>query len=134
MTRNGKKCHAPVWTDATEKPETSVMNGLRVVVKGRPPSAEIWIAINTTWNIFNFRRGLIAALGEAGFRVAAFAPPDEYIGRVESSGARYVPMQLDNASTNPLRELMTLWHMVRMLKREQPALLLTYTPKVNIYL
>ncbi len=111
-----------------------MMNGLPVIVKSRPPFGEIWIAINTTWNIFNFRRGLIAALGHAGFRVVAFAPPDEYIGRVESSGARYVPMQLDNASTNPLRELMTLWHMVRLLKREQPALLLTYTPKVNIYL
>lgn len=111
-----------------------MMNGLPVIVKSRPPSGEIWIAINTTWNIFNFRRGLIAALGEAGFRVAAFAPPDEYIGRIESCGARYVPMQLDNAGTNPLRELITLWRMVRLLKRERPALLLTYTPKVNIYL
>lgn len=111
-----------------------MMRGLDVVVKSSPSSREIWIAINTTWNIYNFRRSLIAALGGAGFRVAAYAPPDEYIGRVESSGARYVPMQLDNAGTNPIRELMTLWHMVRLLKRERPALLLTYTPKVNIYL
>jgi glycosyltransferase involved in cell wall biosynthesis len=100
----------------------------------KAPVKEVWVAINTTWNIFNFRRGLITALGAAGFRVAAFAPPDEYVGRVESFGARYVPMQLDNASTNPLRELMTLLRMVRLLKRERPALLLTYTPKVNIYL
>lgn len=97
-------------------------------------SKEVWIAINTTWNIFNFRRSLIVALGEAGFRVTAYGPPDEYIDRVKSSGARYVPMQLNNAGTNPLRELMTLWRMVRLLGRERPALLLTYTPKVNIYL
>ena len=109
-------------------------HGLADVVKNKPSSGEIWIAINTTWNIYNFRRSLIAALGDAGFHVAAFAPPDEYVGRVESSGARYVPMQLNNAGTNPLRELLTLWHMVRLLKRERPALLLTYTPKVNIYL
>ena len=98
------------------------------------PSKEIWIAINTTWNIFNFRGSLIAALGEAGFRVAAFSPPDDYIGRVESSGARYVPMQLNNAGTNPFRELVTLYRMARLLKSARPALLLTYTPKVNIYL
>lgn len=109
-------------------------HGSAVVVKNRPSSGEIWIAINTTWNIYNFRRGLIFALGDAGFRVAAYAPPDEYVGRVEAFGARYVPMRLDNAGTNPLRELMTLWHMVRLLKRERPVLLLTYTPKVNIYL
>jgi glycosyltransferase involved in cell wall biosynthesis len=99
-----------------------------------PTSKEVWIAINTTWNIFNFRRGLIVALGEAGFSVAAYGPPDEYIDRVKSAGARYVPMQLNNASTHPLRELMTLWRMMRLLQRERPALLLTYTPKVNIYL
>jgi glycosyltransferase involved in cell wall biosynthesis len=99
-----------------------------------PKSKEVWIAINTTWNIFNFRRSLIVALGEAGFRAAAYGPPDEYIDRVKSAGARYVPMQLNNAGTNPLRELMTLWRMVRLLGRERPALLLTYTPKVNIYL
>jgi glycosyltransferase involved in cell wall biosynthesis len=98
------------------------------------PSKEVWIAINTTWNIFNFRRGLIVALGEAGFRVAAYGPPDEYIDRVKSAGARYVPMHLNNASTHPLRELVTLWRMLILLQRERPALLLTYTPKVNIYL
>lgn len=100
----------------------------------KAPAKEVWIAINTTWNIYNFRRSLISALGEAGFRVVAYAPPDEYIGRVVSFGARYVPMQLSNASTYPLRELMTLWRMMRLLKCERPALLLTYTPKVNIYL
>jgi glycosyltransferase involved in cell wall biosynthesis len=98
------------------------------------PSKEVWIAINTTWNIFNFRRGLISALGQAGFSVVAYAPPDEYVGRIQSAGARYMPMQLNNSSTHPLLELMTLWRMVRLLGRERPALLLTYTPKVNIYL
>ena len=95
---------------------------------------EIWVAINTTWNVFNFRRSLINALVDAGFRVTAYAPPDEYIGRVESAGARHVAMQLNNAGTHPLRELMTFWRMVRILRRARPALLLTYTPKVNIYL
>ena len=103
-------------------------------MKRNPHSREIWIAINTTWNVYNFRRGLISALNGAGFRVAAFAPPDEYIAKVEASGARHVPMQINNAGTNPLRELLSLWRMVRLLEREQPALLLTYTPKVNIYL
>jgi len=40
------------------------------------PAKEVWIAINTTWNIHNFRRGLISALLEAGYLVAAYAPPD----------------------------------------------------------
>lgn len=113
---------------------SGVAGGGEVVGMSKAPPNEVWIAINTTWNIFNFRRSLISSLGEAGFHVAAYAPPDEYIGRVESFGVRYVPMQLNNAGTHPLGELMSLWRMVRLLARERPALLLTYTPKVNIYL
>ncbi|MDK9704687.1 MAG: glycosyltransferase family 4 protein [Sulfuritalea sp.] len=113
---------------------SSVVGGGAGVVVSEGLPKEVWIAINTTWNVFNFRRSLIAALSESGFRVAAYAAPDEYIGRVEAGGARYVPMQLNNAGTHPLRELMTLWRMVRLLALERPALLLTYTPKVNIYL
>jgi glycosyltransferase involved in cell wall biosynthesis len=95
---------------------------------------DVWICINTAWNIFNFRCGLMSALTHAGFQVTAFAPPDAYVARLESLGVRYIPMDLDNARTNPVLELLTLWRMVRLLGRERPALILSYTPKVNIYL
>lgn len=95
---------------------------------------DVWIAINTAWNIANFRAGLIAALRENGFRVTACAPRDSYVPVIEALGARFVPMPLDNARTNPLLELATLLRMAQLLGRERPALLLTYTPKVNIYL
>jgi glycosyltransferase involved in cell wall biosynthesis len=95
---------------------------------------DVWICINTAWNIFNFRRGLMTALANAGFQVTAFAPPDEYVARIESLGVRYIPMGLDNARTNPVLELLTLLRMVRLLRHECPALILSYTPKVNIYL
>lgn len=95
---------------------------------------DIWICINTAWNIFNFRSGLMIALTNAGFKVTAFAPPDDYVARIESLGVRYIPMDLDNARTNPILELLTLLRMVRLLGRERPALILSYTPKVNIYL
>ncbi|MBE0623733.1 MAG: glycosyltransferase family 4 protein [Burkholderiales bacterium] len=95
---------------------------------------DVWICINTAWNIFNFRTGLMTALAHAGFQVTAFAPPDEYVARIKSLGVRYVPMDLDNARTNPVLELLTLLRMVTLLGRERPALILSYTPKVNIYL
>ncbi len=95
---------------------------------------DVWIAINTAWNVANFRAGLIAALKADGVRVTAYAPPDSYVPAIEALGARYIPMALDNARTNPLLELATLARMVLLLGRERPALLLTFTPKVNIYL
>ena len=38
----------------------------------------ILISINASWNIINFRSGLIRALQEAGYRVIALAPPDDW--------------------------------------------------------
>jgi glycosyltransferase involved in cell wall biosynthesis len=105
-----------------------------IVAMSRPHSKEVWIAINTAWNIVNFRSTLVSALQQAGFGVAAYAPPDRYSARFESMGARYVPMSLENARTNPFLELVTLVRMAILLGRERPAVLLTFTPKVNIYL
>ncbi|HIP13157.1 MAG TPA: glycosyltransferase family 1 protein, partial [Arcobacter sp.] len=38
----------------------------------------IAIAINTSWNIFNFRVGLLKALQEEGYKIVAIAPQDDY--------------------------------------------------------
>jgi glycosyltransferase involved in cell wall biosynthesis len=93
----------------------------------------VWVAANTTWYVYNFRRRLIETLLELGYRVVAYSPVDDYVLRVEELGVRYVRLPIDNASTNPLREFATLLRMYRMLRRERPTVLLTFTPKVNIY-
>jgi glycosyltransferase involved in cell wall biosynthesis len=45
-----------------------------------------------------------------------------------------VPLTLDNAGTNPLRELGTLWRIRDAMARIRPSVVLTFTPKINIYL
>ena len=93
----------------------------------------ILIAANTTWYIHNFRDRLIVALIEQGHRVTVLAPRDGYVSRVESLGARHVHLDLNNTGTNPLREIPTLLNLATLLRREHPDLLLSYTPKINIY-
>ena len=91
------------------------------------------IAINTAWNIFNFRGGLIRALVAAGYEVMAIAPNDDYAPRLAELGCRYVPLPMDNKGTSPLRDLMLLWRFWRLLRRERPAAYLGYTVKPNVY-
>lgn len=93
----------------------------------------IFIAANTTWYTYNFRSRLIAALKEQGHRITVLAPRDEYVSRIEALGVRHLHLEMDNAGTNPLYELVTLARLAALLRREKPALILTYTPKVNIY-
>jgi glycosyltransferase involved in cell wall biosynthesis len=100
------------------------------MAKSRP---EIWISANTTWNLANFRSGLVKTMIGAGYQVTAFAPEDRYVDRIRELGAKHIHLPLRNSSTNPITELATVVRVFRRLRRARPALLLTFTPKPNIY-
>ena len=81
----------------------------------------------------NFRSALIKRLHESGFSVCAYSPHDRYVPELIDLGAGHSDLTIANASTNPLTELRTIYRMARDLRRIRPSVLLTYTPKVNIY-
>lgn len=95
--------------------------------------AVVLLCANTTWYVVNFRARLIEALRRDGWRVVVFSPPDRHVDRLRAMGVEHVPMALDNASTDPVRELRTLAAARRVLARLRPRVVLTWTPKVNIY-
>lgn len=94
---------------------------------------KVLIALNTTWNLVNFRAGLIRGLQDAGYEVVTVAPRDEYVPRLLDLGCRYVPLTMDNKGTHPGRDLLLLWRFWRLLLKEHPAVFLGYTVKPNIY-
>jgi glycosyltransferase involved in cell wall biosynthesis len=92
------------------------------------------IVINTSWNIWNFRRGLVKALLAAGHEVLAIAPPDDYSTRLESElGCRYVPILMENKGTNPIKDAQLTRRFLATYKRERPDVVLHFTIKPNIY-
>ncbi|TDN36382.1 glycosyltransferase family 1 protein [Hymenobacter sp. UV11] len=92
------------------------------------------IVINTSWNIWNFRRGLVKALQGAGHEVLAIAPPDDYSARLESElGCRYVPIRMENKGTNPVKDAQLTRRFLGIYKRERPDVVLHFTIKPNIY-
>lgn len=93
----------------------------------------IALVANTSWYLFNFRSRLISALIAQGLSVTVLAPKDEYVSRLGALRVQHAHLDLDNASTNPIRELVTLARLIALLRRKRPMLILTYTPKVNIY-
>lgn len=94
---------------------------------------KVMIALNTAWNLVNFRAGLIRALIAAGYEVVAVAPDDEYSPRLAALGCRFVPLPMDNKGVNPGRDLLLLWRFVRLLVSERPDVFLGYTVKPNVY-
>lgn len=94
---------------------------------------KVIIALNTAWNLVNFRSGLIRALVAKGYEVVAVAPQDEYAPRLAELGCRFVALPMDNKGTHPGRDLLLLWRFYRLLRRERPAVYLGYTVKPNVY-
>lgn len=94
---------------------------------------KVAIALNTAWNLVNFRAGLIRALGDAGYEVIAVAPPDEYAPRLAELCCRFVPLPMDNKGTHPGRDLLLFWRFYWLLRKERPGVFLGYTIKPNIY-
>ena len=97
------------------------------------PGSSVWIAANTTWYVFNFRSRLIQELAQAGYAVTVLSPADEYVDRVRALGVRHIHLEMDNAGTSPVRDAALLVRFIALFRKERPGVLLTYTPKVNIF-
>ncbi len=93
----------------------------------------IAIVINTSWNIFNFRMGLIKALQKEGHEVVAIAPKDDYSKQLEEAGCVYEELPMDNKGANPLNDLRLFFRFWRIYRRVQPDVVLQYTVKPNVY-
>lgn len=94
---------------------------------------KIVISINTTWNIYNFRSGLVKALLDHGYEVIAIAPDDEYAPRLTEMGCKHIALPMDNNGSHPGRDFLLLVRYFRLLRTLKPAAFLGYTVKPNVY-
>ncbi|WP_299826440.1 glycosyltransferase family 4 protein [uncultured Pontibacter sp.] len=92
----------------------------------------IAIVINTSWNIYNFRLGLIKALLTEGHEVVAIAPEDAYSERLVAAGCQFLPVAMEQG-TNPFTDMQLIWRLYRAYKKTKPDVVLHYTIKPNIY-
>lgn len=67
------------------------------------------ISANTSWYLYNFRCNTIKELVNRGYEVIAISPKDDYSIMLESIGAKYIPIDIDQGGTNPFLDLKTLW-------------------------
>lgn len=97
------------------------------------PGLRIAVVSNTAWYLFNFRLNLIHALSAAGHTIIAVAPPDAYADRIRAAGIAFEQVPISGGGTNPLQELHSVMRLRALFKRERVDLVLSYTPKGNLY-
>ena len=94
---------------------------------------KIAIVLNTSWNVYNFRLGLINALRDNGHQVVILAPSDQYSHRLTELGFEFYPIKMDSRGVNPVKDSRLLWELYQLYKSIRPDIVLHYTVKPNIY-
>lgn len=94
---------------------------------------KIAVVLNTSWNIYNFRKGLVLALMEKGNEVITIAPHDRFTDKLIDLGCSHIPVTMDSRGANPLRDFLLVLELYRIYKKVRPDVILHYTIKPNIY-
>ena len=94
---------------------------------------KIAIVLNTSWNIYNFRMGLIGALQQAGHEIHTIAPEDEFSSKLTNTGCIFHKVRMDSRGANPIKDLALTAELFFLYRRIRPDIILHYTIKPNIY-
>lgn len=94
---------------------------------------KVAIVLNTSWNIYNFRLGLIRKLIQKGITVYCVAPRDKFTTKLEQEGCIFKEVKMDRRGANPLKDLGLLIELYRIYREIDVDAILHYTIKPNIY-
>lgn len=117
----------------SDQTPAAVLTPLSTIGAAQTIRPKVLLISNTTWYIVNFRSRLIEALLDSGYAVSVAAPPDDYSHEPVLRHCDYLPLPFDRRGKNPLREFSTLLRIVWLLRAMRPDIVLTWTPKPNIY-
>jgi glycosyltransferase involved in cell wall biosynthesis len=94
---------------------------------------KIAIVLNTSWNVYNFRLGLIKALLQQNYNITVIAPRDEYTQKLIDQGCDYHELTMDSRGANPIKDTRLIFELISIYKKVKPDVVLHYTIKPNIY-
>lgn len=89
--------------------------------------------LNTSWNIYNFRKGLVQSFLDKGIEVYTIAPVDHFTSKLEEMGCTHVPVKMDSRGANPVKDFLLIGELFGIYKRVKPDAVLHFTIKPNIY-
>lgn len=85
---------------------------------------------NTAWSIANFRVNLMKKLAENGFEIVALTPNDDFKKNIPF---QHYDINMSNRGTNPLADTILFFKFLRLFKKIDPDLIMSFTIKPNIY-
>ena len=95
--------------------------------------ARILILANSSSGLYGFRRELMQAFLSRGIEVSASNPDQDYNLELHELGCKTITTEMERRGMNPVHDFILLLKYKRLLKKEKPDLVITYTIKPNIY-
>ena len=93
---------------------------------------KILIMANFDVGLYRFRRELIAELLK-NHEVLISLPDGDLVRPLEEMGCRFILTQIDRRGINPIKDIKLFMRYFKILQKEEPDLVITYTVKPNIY-
>lgn len=83
--------------------------------------------------VYNFRGDLIREMVHCGHEVIVTGPNRIDVEKIEALGAGFVEVPNNKNGINPLRDLLYLYRLLRLFRKEKPDVVFGYTSKPVIY-
>ena len=94
----------------------------------------ILVFSNSVSGLFTFRREVMSAIADAGYKVLLIGPEDDVtIHSYPDIGCQTLLIDFSSRGMNPFAELRLLKKYCKFIKQYRPVAVLTYTIKPNIY-
>lgn len=94
---------------------------------------KILILANNSGGLFRFRKELIYSLISSDFEVIASTPFDNNVEDLKKLGIKLNEIDINRRGMNPIKDSKLILDYYKLIKREKPSLIITYTIKPNLY-
>ena len=94
---------------------------------------KVLILANNIGGLISFRKEIVEAILKTGHEVTISAPYDNRMKELEAIGAKCVGIEITRRSTNPIKDFFLIINYIRLVKKENPNIVLSYTIKPNVY-
>jgi len=94
---------------------------------------KVLILINSDVGLYKFRKELILRLRAEGHEIIGLTPLVDCVDQLKETGMTLFDVPVDRRGLNPFHDVLLLKNYYRILRKEQPDMVITYTIKPNVY-
>ena len=94
---------------------------------------KIVVVANNSGGLYGFRKELLYSFVKKGVEVVCLTPFDDDVDNLKKIGVKLIETPIDRRGINPVKDILLFFNYLRLIKKEKPDLVVTYTIKPNIY-